>query len=84
VPVLLYARRRFVVRRELERQQLPDLFLARDRRIAQSFNERPRDRRAHGRDEVEPERGEVRRQHRDLDDERLAAERGGDPLDICR
>ncbi len=59
----------------------PDPLLARDRRIAQPLDERSRDRRAYRRDEVEPERREVRRQHRDLDDCRLPAEQGGDPLD---
>ena len=50
------APRRLVERGELERQQFPDPFLAGDRRIAQSFDKRPRDRRVHRRDGVRLDR----------------------------
>ena len=73
--------RSLVERRELERHERPNPLLARDRRVAQPFHERTCDRRIHGRDEVEPQRRQIGREHGRLDDQRPAAEQRRDPLD---
>ena len=69
-----------VERRQLERHELADPVVVGDGLVAQPFDQRPGDARLDRRDDVEPERREVRRQHRHLDDEGPLAAQHRDPL----
>ena len=67
-------------RRQINRHQLADPIVSNDGLVSQPFDERPRDSRLHRRHDVQPQRGQVRRQDRDLEDERPLSSESGDPL----